>query len=155
MPVTWQVLEVRGWKTRLHPVTNRLSYIRPSGGIVNAKRDLSEQEKQEIGDILFPFSNQKGKRGRVSTGPELVTDTVATLSPGPAPAQTALPVSESPSSVSDTSSTLTPGPAPAQTDSTSSVSDTFATLSPAPAPTHTTLHISDSPSSLPRSHSIT
>ena len=127
---------------------------------MNAKRDLSEQEKQEIGETLFPFSNQKGKRGRVSTGPELVTDTPATLSPGPAPAQTALPVSESPSSVPDTSSTLTPAPASAQTalhisDSTSSVSDTFGTLFPAPAPTHTALHISDSPSSLPRSHSIT
>ena len=102
MPVTWQVLEVRGWKTRLHPVTNRMSYIRPSGGLVNARRDLTEYEKREIGDILFPFSTTKGKRGKVAAVPLPVPDTPATPSPviEPSPDHAVLPVSATISSVS-------------------------------------------------------
>ena len=94
MSVTWPVLELRGWKTRLHPLTNRMSYTRPSGGIVNARRDLTEQEKNEFGDTLFPFSANKGQRRRLTIVPLPVSDPPASTSSVPAQAHTALPTSD-------------------------------------------------------------
>ena len=53
---TWSDLEERGW-TRQENTNGKIVYIRPrdtGGGKVNRKRDLTESERLEFGDILFP-----------------------------------------------------------------------------------------------------
>ena len=65
---SWESLESKGWIKRRHQVTGRISFKRPGlkGKIVNAKRDLTDVERVEIGDILFP--------GRVSLPGDSGTD---------------------------------------------------------------------------------
>ena len=72
---SWESLESEGWIKRQHPVNGRISYKRPGlkGKIVNAKRDLTDIERTEIGDILFP--------GRVSLPGNSATDGVGVSAP--------------------------------------------------------------------------
>ena len=61
--ITWSVLEERGWELHVHP-NGKAFYKRPidsGGGEVNRKRDLTENENSEFGDVLFPERSKKAK----------------------------------------------------------------------------------------------
>ena len=61
--ITWSVLEERGWERHVHP-NGKAFYKRPmdsGGGKVNRKRDLTENENSEFGDVLFPGRSKKTK----------------------------------------------------------------------------------------------
>ena len=112
MVVTWPDLESEGWRTRLHPVTNRLSYIRPSGGIVNSRRHLSQKENDEFGDTLFPFSKKRVNRVRMPLSDTAVLPSSSSSAsvPAPAPAPAPAPLSDLslPVTVSDSLSVPVP-----------------------------------------------
>ena len=55
---TWLELESEGWSREFNE-RNNVIYKRPSGTKVTRKRDLSETELLEFGDILFPGKRQK------------------------------------------------------------------------------------------------
>ena len=57
---SWKDLQELGWKQRSDK-NNRVSFLRPDGSVVSQRRQLSEREKSDIGDILFP-----GKRRKVA-----------------------------------------------------------------------------------------
>ena len=86
---SWEELQLEGWKLR---PTKKLSYERPPapgsvtrGNIVNQKRNLTQQEQADFGDVLFP-----GKARRL-TVPAPATD------PSTAPVSSSAPASDSPS----------------------------------------------------------
>ena len=60
---TWSDLEERGW-TRQENTNGKLVFIRPrdtGGGKVNRKRDLTESERLEFGEVLFPGRSKRNK----------------------------------------------------------------------------------------------
>ena len=50
---SWLKLKNLGWKKEINSSNNRLIYRRPNGKIVSQRRHLAENEKHDIGDILF------------------------------------------------------------------------------------------------------
>ena len=66
---SFEELSHLGWAKRVNDATKRVSYVRPNKTIVNQRRDLSDSERDEIGDILFP-----GKL-RVNVAPQSVNST--------------------------------------------------------------------------------
>ena len=56
---TWSQLESKGWSRVVNETFNDIVYKRPSCKKVRRKRDLSEIELLEFGDILFPGKRQK------------------------------------------------------------------------------------------------
>ena len=56
-------MDERGWERHVHP-NGKAFYKRPidsGGGKVNRKRDLTENENSEFGDVLFPGRSKKTK----------------------------------------------------------------------------------------------
>ena len=75
---SFEELSDQGWIKRVHTTTKRISYVRPNKTIVNQRRDLSDNERDAIGHILFPGKTM------VNVAPQSVTPS-ETPSPAPAP----------------------------------------------------------------------
>ena len=75
--MSWLVLQTQGWAKHTNQA-NRTYYTRPNGTKVSQKRDLTQQEKGEIGHILFP--NAAGRKRKTVPPTPDVADTVT---PGP------------------------------------------------------------------------
>ena len=56
---TWSQLESEGWSREVNERNDDVEYKRPSGKKVRRKRDLSDTEQLEFGDILFPGKRKK------------------------------------------------------------------------------------------------
>ena len=48
MPKTWDELSREGWRKRVHPADNRVSYLRPNGTVVSQRNRLTEEEERNI-----------------------------------------------------------------------------------------------------------
>ena len=59
-PNSWQDLANLGWTEGVSGKTGRKVYHRPNGRLVSQRRNLTSEERDVIGDILFP------PRGRAS-----------------------------------------------------------------------------------------
>ena len=77
---SWEILESEGWVKRKHPVTGRTSYRHPGpkGRVVNSKRDLTESERAEIGDLLFP--GRMGMPGSTNSVSEIPVASTSNMS---------------------------------------------------------------------------
>ena len=51
---TFDDIQKIGWSRVIDPKTNRKMYVRPNKTKVRQRRDLSENEKIVLGNILFP-----------------------------------------------------------------------------------------------------
>ena len=66
---TWEELEQEGWERRVSSTTNRVSYRTPVVAgrrkTVSRRRDITEEQNNDFGDILFP-SRKKAKQEKAS-----------------------------------------------------------------------------------------